>query len=54
MGMHQQLIIDTIHERRHGIDLLARPIEPGTLYADPDVTPEARGKAAAGGGHIPT
>lgn len=54
MSMNEQFIANTIHERRLGIDLLSRPIEPGTLYGKPDLTPEARARAEAGGWQIPS
>jgi hypothetical protein len=34
--MGPEFIIQTIHERRQGIDLLAQPYERKTVYACPD------------------
>lgn len=34
--MDQQFRIDTIHERRAGIDMIAMPYEEKTVFATPD------------------
>ncbi|WP_171520711.1 hypothetical protein [Ensifer canadensis] len=34
--MDLQFIIDTIHERRAGIDMITMPYEQETFFAEPD------------------
>lgn len=46
--MNEQFIIDTIHERRHGIDMIANAGQSRAVYANPDPKP-ARGNVSAAG-----
>ncbi len=51
--MDIQFIIDTIHERRADIDMIAMPFVEDTYYADSDAVEGAEGDASSGGFEIP-
>jgi hypothetical protein len=51
--MNIHLIIDTIHERRAGIDMIAAGYVEKTHYADPDADREGQGDMEDRGGGIP-
>ncbi|WP_313602823.1 hypothetical protein [Rhizobium sp.] len=47
--MDRNTIIDTIHQRRYGIDLAAMSYEPRTLFASPDASAVIEGEIMGGG-----
>jgi hypothetical protein len=51
--MDPELIIETIRERRAGIDMIAMPWEARTFFAEPDSLREGVGETLAGGCQIP-
>lgn len=51
--MDIQFIIDTIHERRADIDMLALPYAEETYFAEPDGLEDAEGDTSSGGFEIP-
>lgn len=54
--MNLQFIIDTIHELRAGIDMIAMPYEQETYFAEPDAdedVSEGEIDTEAGGCEIP-
>ncbi|TCP80844.1 hypothetical protein C8J31_11486 [Rhizobium sp. PP-CC-2G-626] len=52
--MNHQFIIDTIHERRVGIDMITMPFAQETFYAEPDDLEGFEGDDGSGGYQIPS
>lgn len=50
--MDPEFIIETIRERRVGIDMIAMPYERKTVFAEPDGLEDEEGETSSGGCQI--